>query len=403
MERPPHRDPWIYALCGGRMLFYSVFMVAAACLPVLRAEWGMTATEAGTVAAGFSFGYAASLLVFSGLADRIGAKRVFLISAALSVMSALTFGFFARSYASGLIFYTLSALTQGGLYTPAIMLFADRYAPERRGTAVGWLIASNTLGYGFSVLMAGAMLALGGYQSAFIIAGVLPLPGFVICWLALRGTDNVIRPRPAGGGIWRIMRSNATARRLVVGYTFHCWELLTMWAWLPAFLAAGLGLGGTELGKATQIGAYLTAIIYLTGSFASWSMGTLSDRLGRRTVLLSTAILSSAFSMAYGWLVDWPTMVLLVLGLAYTFVAVGDSPVLSAALTEAVDPASLGSVLALRALLGFSAGAVGPIVFGVIIDSTNAPGTTPDTWGWAFVAVGLGGLGAAWSAFRLNR
>jgi len=228
------------------MLFYSVFMVAAACLPVLRAEWDMTATQAGTVAAGFSFGYAASLLVFSWLADRIGAKRVFLISAVLSVLSALAFGLFARSYMSGLVFYTMAALTQGGLYTPAIMLFADRYAPAQRGTAVGWLIASNTIGYSFSVLMASAMLALGGYETAFIVAGVLPISGFVVCVLALRYTENVIRPRPTAGGAWRILRTNPTARRLVAGYTFHTWELLTMWAWLPAFLAAGLGLARAD-------------------------------------------------------------------------------------------------------------------------------------------------------------
>jgi MFS family permease len=403
MERPPNRDPWLYAVCGGRMLFYSVFMVAAACLPVLRVEWGMTATQAGTVAAGFSFGYAVSLLVYSWLAARVGAKRVFLASACLSTLSALAFGFFARSYASALVLYTLAALMQGGLYTPAIMLFADRYAPARRGSAVGWLIGSNTVGYGFSVLMAGAMLAVGGYQAAFVVAGLLPLPGLVVCWLALRDTANVVRPRPVGGGVWRIMRANAQARRLVTGYTFHCWELLSMWAWLPAFLAAGLGLAGAELGKATQIGAYLTAVIHLAGSLASWSMGTLSDRLGRRAVLLSLAILGAAFSMTYGWLVAWPTTALLIIGLAYTFVAVGDSPVLSTALTEAVDPASLGSMLALRALVGFGAGAVGPIAFGAILDATNPPGATPEVWGWAFMAVGLGGLGAAWCAFWLRR
>jgi MFS family permease len=385
------------------MLFYSVFMVPAACLPVLRAEWDITATQAGTVAAGFSFGYAASLLVFSWLADRIGAKRVFLISAVLSVLSALAFGLFSRSYMSGLVFYTMAALTQGGLYTPAIMLFADRYAPAQRGTAVGWLIASNTIGYSFSVLMAGAMLALGGYETAFIVAGVLPISGFVVCALALRDTENVIRPRPTAGGAGRILRTNPTARRLVAGYTFHTWELLTMWAWLPAFLAAGLGLAGADLGKATQTSAYLTAIIYLTGSFASWSMGALSDRLGRRRLLLSLATTSAIFSMSFGWMVAWPTLALLIIGLAYTFVAVGDSPVLSAALTEAVDAADLGSVLAVRALFGFTAGAIGPIAFGAIIDATNDPGTTPDTWGWAFMAVAAGGVGAAWSAHRLGR
>ena len=403
MERPLHRDVWLLAICAGRMLFFSVFMVAAACLPVLRAEWGMTATEAGTVIASFSFGYALSLFVFSWLADHVGAKRVFLASAALSAISALAFGFFARSYASALVLYPLAGLTQGGLYTPAIMLIADRYDPGRRGGAVGWLIAFSAVGAGFSVLMAGAMLAAGGYELAFTSAGLLPLPGFLVCWLTLRTSANVVRRRGRGAGPWRALRHNANVRRLVAGYTFHSWELLGLFAWLPAFLAAAIGVSGAALTKATQSGAYLTAALYLAASVASWSMGTLSDRFGRRAVLLSLAAASAAISMAFGWLVAWPVAALFALGLIYYFTAIGDSPVLSAALTEAVDAAGLGAVLALRALLGFSAGAVAPIVFGAILDLTNPAGAEPEGWGWAFMSLGLGGLLATWCAWRLER
>ena len=64
-------------------------------------------------------------------------------------------------------------------------------------------------------------------------------------------------------------------------------------------------------------------------------------------------------------------------------------------------PAS-GAVLALRALLGFSAGAVAPIVFGAVLDLTNAAGAAPEVWGWAFMPLGLGGLLAAWCAYRLE-
>lgn len=403
MDRSPSRDAWLLAVCFGRLLFYSVFMVVAACLPVLRVEWGMSATQAGTVAASYSFSYALSLLFFSWLADHMGAKRVFLISALLSAVTALTFGLAARSYASALVFYPLAALGQGGLYTPAIMLFADRYAPHRRGSAVGWLIASNTVGYGASVLLAGAMLALGGYELAFTVAGAAPLPGVAILWLALRTTPNVVRPRARGAELWQTLRRNPEARRLVAGYTFHCWELLGSWAWLPAFLAAGFGLGGAALSKATESGAYLTAGLYLVASLASWSMGTLSDRLGRRTVLLAMAVTGAAVSMVYGWLIAWPMVALFALGLLYNFATVGDSPVLSTAITEAVDASGLGSVLALRALLGFTAGAIAPIVFGMVLDATNPAGAAPQVWGWAFMTLGCGGVGAAWCAWRLGR
>jgi MFS family permease len=81
------------------------------------------------------------------------------------------------------------------------------------------------------------------------------------------------------------------------------------------------------------------------------------------------------------------------MGLFYYFFALGDSPVLSTAITESVDPGYLGSTLAIRALLGFSAGGIAPIAFGAVLDLTNPPDTTtPATWGWAFMVLGFGGV-----------
>src|SRR5947208_3129120 len=140
----------------------SVFMTYAATLSVLRDEWGMSATAAGSISTGFQLGYAVSLVFFSSLADRVGARRVLLGSAWLSAVFALAWALWARSYLSGLVLYTLVALSQGGTYTTAIMLFADRYPPERRGAAVGWLIASSSAGYALSLLVSGSALAWAG-------------------------------------------------------------------------------------------------------------------------------------------------------------------------------------------------------------------------------------------------
>ena len=74
-------DGWLLALGAARALMTAVFMTYAATLPVLRSEWGMSATAAGSISTGFQLGYAVSLVVFSALADRVGARRVFVWSA----------------------------------------------------------------------------------------------------------------------------------------------------------------------------------------------------------------------------------------------------------------------------------------------------------------------------------
>jgi MFS family permease len=396
-------DGWLLALCLARAAMMAMFMTYAAVLPVLLAAWGMSATMAGSISTGFQAGYAVSLVFFSALADRIGARRVFVWSSWLTAVSGLLFAALARSYVSGLVLYTIVAVANGGTYTTAIMLLADRYPPARRGAAVGWLIASSSLGYALSLVLSGAALAWGGYPAAFFASACGPVVGALIVAVALRNTPNLVHARRPESRFGSEVLKNPRAMRLVAGYTFHSWELLGMWAWVPAFLAAALAVGGAGSVRAVELSAYVSASFHVMGLVASSSMGGLSDRLGRRAVLVGLAASSTACSFAFGWLIGWPMALLFAVGAVYAFTALGDSPVLSTAFTEAVPPAYLGAGLALRSLLGFGAGAVAPLAFGAVLDATNPAGHTPTAWGWAFVTLGLGGLGATWAALGLAR
>ncbi len=399
---PRSPDLWLLWLCVARVLMTLIFMTYAASLPVLRSAWGMSAAAAGSISTGFQIGYAISLFGFSWLADRIGARRIFLISGGMSAATALAFAFFARSYVSGLVLFTLVALSQGGAYSTAIMLVADHYRPERRGAAVGWLIASSSLSHAASLVITGLVLPRGGYPLAFMATAAGPLLGVAVAWFALRSVPNVVHARGEGLHVRTEVLRNPTAARLTLGYTAHSWELLGMWAWTPAFLAASFAASGSGALKAVQFGAYLAASFHLMGLLASSTMGRLSDALGRRTVLVALAATSTACAFAIGWLVASPVPIVASMGAIFGFAALGDSPVLSAALTEAVRPAYLGAALAVRSLLGFGAGAVAPLVFGAILDVTNPTGASPTTWGWAFVALGVGGLIAAICAYGLR-
>lgn len=398
---PPY-DLWLVGLCSSRFLINLIVLSYAASLPVLRSAWGMSATQAGSVAMGFQVGYAVSLLGFSSLADHIGARRVVVISAGLTAVTTMAFALLARSFASALVLYTIVALSMGGGYAGALMLITDRYDSVRRGSAMGWLIASSSLSHAAALVIAGFALPRGGYTLAFLMAGLGAVAGMLVVLLALRGTPNIVHPRHAGMHIRSEVLRNPEAVRLTVGYTCHSWELLGMWAWAPAFVAASLTVSGASALRAVQVGSYISASFHVMGLLASSSMGHLSDRLGRRLVLFTLAATSAACSLVFGWLTAAPALIIAAVGAVYAFSALGDSPVLSAALSEAVRPAYLGAALALRSFLGFGAGAIAPLVFGAILDATNPPGATPATWGWAFTALGAGGIIAAISAYRLR-
>lgn len=397
-------DLWLLGLCSSRVLTYLVFMAYAAALPVLQREWDMSATAAGSISGGFQIGYAISLLIFSVLADRIGAKRVFLLSMFSTVISSMLFAFLARDYYSGIILYTLIGISMGGSYTPAVMMIADRYAPRDRGRAVGFFIASTSLSYTLSLIMSGAALQSGGYRLAFLLTCSGPLVGSIVAWITMSSTLNKIYPRRQEQKFSKEVLQNKPAILFISGYSLHNWELLGMWAWTPAFLSACLMLGGSDAWVAAGSGSQIVGLFHLMGMTASLTMGTLSDKVGRALMILLIASISTVCSFMMGWMIGLPFMLVVIVGMIYAFTAIGDSPALSAGITESVDPSYLGAALALRSFVGFGAGAVAPLAFGAILDLTNPNFSTDGfyvTWGWAYCVLGLGGLGAVVAAYRL--
>ncbi|MBI4588079.1 MAG: MFS transporter [Candidatus Rokubacteria bacterium] len=386
---------WLAGICAARLGASSPYLAYAAVLPLLQVEWAMSATAAGSISSAFQLGYAASLVVLSALADRVGARRIFLWSTAATAATTALIPLLARSYSSGLVLFTLVALVNGGTYTPGLMLLAERFPPERRGNAIGWFLAAASLGYAVSLAVTGLLVRVAGWRGAFWVLTLGPVMATLVSAWALRGT----REGAVGSGIGGLSLAegffkNRAALLMMTGYTFHSWEVLGMWAWTPAYLAAALALQGRELVRATGLGATLTAVFHVMGLVATGAGGWLSDRWGRTAVILAMLTISGLCSFTFGWLVSAPLVVILAVGVIYAFSAIGDSPVFSTGFTEVVDGRILGSALAVRSLAGFGAGALASLTFGGILDLTNPAGSAPryPVWGWAFSVLGFGAV-----------
>jgi MFS family permease len=392
---------WLLAICVSRVGAYMVYIAFAATLPVLQREWHLTGTAAGSIASAFQVAYAISLMGCSALADRGGARRVFLIGTVASAVVSVVFAMFARDYWSALALYTLLALALGGTYTTGILLVAENVPVERRGRAMGSYIAGHSLGLAVALMLAGIAIPRGGYELAFWLLASGPVVGGLLAWMAVRSTANVVTPRAGGQRFGGEVLKNRPAMLVIAGYTFHSWELLGMWAWTPAFLAACFVAAGSELTRGAGLGAYMTSLFHVTGMIASLLAGVFADRFGRTPVILMMATISAACSLIFGWLIGMSLALVVAVGLLYGFAALGDSPIYSTAITEVVAPAYRGSALALRSLLGYGAGAVAPLLFGAILDWYGI--TNPGAWGWAFVSLGIAGLGAVISVVLLHR
>ena len=373
-----------------------VFMTYPACLSVLLTEWQMSATRAGIAQGVFTAAFAISLLVSSVLCDRVGAKRVFNAATMLSALAAILFGLFARSFETGVLLMGLMGLCQGGTYTPAIMLVSANTPQEKRASAVGWVLAGMSAGYVISIFLSTALLALRGYEAAFLATASITTLGWAFGYVAVRHTRDLAQTTGQTDTVFDASMKRRS-RLLTLGYIGHVWELFGAWAWIPAFLAAAILARDTM--SAIELGLWTALALHLSGFFASFLSGYAADRYGARTVLIAFAVLGALCSLSVGWLIDLSIPLLLVVVAIYGFATIGDSSVLSSAMADAVPADRLGRVLGVRSVLGIGAGAISPAIFGLTLDL--APGAF--AWGYAFSTLALGAILAILCAALLPR
>ncbi|MGY9106736.1 MAG: hypothetical protein ACKVG0_09460, partial [Alphaproteobacteria bacterium] len=98
---------------------------------------------------------------------------------------------------------------------------------------------------------------------AFLVTGMAPALGRLILLAAISRIPNRIHPREGKNAFFQQLRQNRDARNLVAGYTMHNWELIGMWSWGPALIAASFVLAGSGVAAAAQSSAGLLTILHL--------------------------------------------------------------------------------------------------------------------------------------------
>jgi len=391
-----HRDTrWLLFLCLTQLFIMLVFINYSAVLPLLKEEWGMSNTMAGSIFSVYQLGYILSGVILSTLADRFSIRKIFIISAIWSGIANLLFALFAHDYSSAMLLRALTGIGMGGTYMPGLKLVAERFDSSKRGRAIGIYVGSLVLGASLSLLVTGTVASFSGWRISFIACSAGVSIGVLMSIKVFRGYQPSRFRKMPGESYMKSVVKNRPAMLMILGYGSHMWEMYGMRSWLAPFFTASLtqyGLSGT---RATGWGAMASALVVGIGAFSSAFTGGLSDRIGRTKTIALVMIASAAFSFMFGWLVNLPPWFALAAGLAYGYLIVAESPVFSTGLTELVTPAYLGGAMGIQSLIGYSLGMISPTVFGWALDICKGweplPGINGE-WGVGFATCGLGAV-----------
>jgi MFS family permease len=394
-------------LCLSRFALSLIFNAYAGVMPLLREAWDMSAAKAATIQSAWHMGYLVSLFAVGMLADRYGARRTYLVSSVVAALAAGAFAVGSQGYVSALLLYGIAGLCSGGSYTPGLALIYQHVDPRGRGRAMGWFLAASSLGYAAALGAIAVLVALVSWRAALVVAAGAALLGAGFGWMALwRLRDPVPAEEARQARPWLAVVESLRDQAAMAcnwAYTFHCWELFVVWAWLPSFLAAAGA--GTVSGYGNNWGIGVAGLAHVLGAAGSIVGGTASDRWGRPRVMLILSSVSLTGSFLFGWMWAWPLWLLVPAGALYNLCAIADSSVYSTALAEVVPVSRLGTAYSVRSVMGFAAGAISPVVFGATLDfgRDQFGGTSAYPWALAWSTAGVGALFAPVMVIRFAR
>ncbi|MGE8304973.1 MAG: MFS transporter [Pseudomonas kermanshahensis] len=354
--------------------FVSMFMdISSEMIHALLPLYMVTVLGTSVVAVGFIEGIAeatASITkVFSGaLSDRLGKRK--LLTVVGYGLGALTKPVFPL--ASGLDWLIaarfVDRIGKGIRGAPRDALVADVTPPELRGAAFGLRQALDTVGAFLGPLLAILLMWLTAshFQTVFWVA--------VIPALVAVGTLVAFVHEPEATATSRPVRSPLTLhqlRRLGAGY----WRLiaLAMVFTLARFSEAFLLLRAQDMGLAALWAPAVLVVMALAYSLSAYPAGVLSDRLGRRGVLMAGLGL---LLLADVMLALWPGWAGLALGVVAWGLHLGFTQGVFAALIADSAPANLrGTAFGLFHLLTGVALLIASVVAGLMWDGVGFQAT----------------------------
>jgi len=342
--------------------------------PFVAKEFDLSETMFGASVGALSIGYAVFGLLAGPYADRHGRKKVMLFGiVAFSMMSGVTA--LARNFVQLVVARTILGATEGTVTTTLSAIVSTQSTPRRRGLNIGIVFSSSTL-IGFVVApIALTQLATGvGWRWAFALAGI---PGLLVAILAWRfvsekhvaqpSTEAESKSVPAKprGQFRSALRIHNVRVSFVVAVLIGVW-LSGVGAFVPRYLTTtGYHLDPRVMGTVVAAGG-------IGGFIGQLVMGALSDRRGRRSVIL----LGLALLSCYAWVVPLIAPNVALLSATLFVFSFGQVAITLAVAT--IPPESVPSHLAASAVavpvFGIELGAFGgPILIGAVADLTGNP------------------------------
>lgn len=348
-------------------IFHFMQQSFAVMLPAIKETFGISAIAIGALMTAREIAMGLSSLPGGVLSDRLRRFRGIIMAACMAVfgLSWLMIGL-APIYSlliAGMVFVSIATSVW---HLPSMVEISQHFS-HRKGASLAIFGIGGSFGDIFGPVITGLLLSVLAWREVISIYAVVPLlMTFWFIWTSrgasrrkptgqtaveeavdfktqLKITKRIFRNTP----IWKV--------NLVAGLRGMCFTIYV--TFLPLYMKEGLGLSARSVG-------FHFGLLWAIGIVASPLMGHLSDRLGRKPVLVPALLCSGLL-----------TVILAVFGKGIMFTAIiamlglflrSDYAILSAAILDIVGQAVATTMLGIISSLRFIMASIAPLIAGYL-------------------------------------
>jgi MFS family permease len=262
--------------------------------PYFAPEFHLSHEQVGTLASALAITWAASTFVFGALSDRVGRKPV--LVPAVFVFSILSWASgLAHSFHQLLLVRALMGAAGGPTWSTMTALIEESSPSNRRGRNIGLVVSAAALvGLAAAPVLTTQVAARWGWRSSFLVAGI---PGVVMGFLLWKFVKEPVaetlslHEKPSLSEYVSILRYRNIRLCCLGAAGFMSW-LFAVNVFAPLYITEVAHQSPTTAG-------FLLGASGLGSFFLGFLLPSLSDRWGRKPVLLLMAALSAVVPLAF--------------------------------------------------------------------------------------------------------
>ena len=334
-------------------------MIISPILPQIGDDLDIADAVLGTLVTAYSLMVGLFAILSGPVSDRIGRRRILLAGCGVMTVALASHGL-VDSYWSFLGVRVFAGMAGGVLSGAAVSYIGDYFPYDRRGWALGWVMSGAAFGQIIGIPMGIVMAERWGFHSPFYLFAItmaltLPLLFFGVPQPPVKRTSERLTVSGAFADYVTLLKRPEVAWA-AVAYFVMFFGVAVFVIHLPTWLERDLGASGDQIALMFLVGGIANVV---TGPQA----GKLSDRIGRKGIILLSCIGLSVLMLGTVPLVTNITIAYVFFFLTMVLVAMRVSP-FSALLTGLVRDERRGSLMSLAVALGQLGFALGGAVSG---------------------------------------